>query len=55
MPIAPLAYAHVRLTVTDIDRSRAFYDQFSDFRSSTRSRQTPTKQPVNSLRSCTAG
>ena len=27
MPIAPLAYAHVRLTVTDIDRSRAFYDQ----------------------------
>jgi glyoxylase I family protein len=26
MPITPLAYAHVRLTVTDIDRSRAFYD-----------------------------
>jgi len=26
MPIAPLSYAHVRLTVTDIDRSRAFYD-----------------------------
>jgi len=26
MPINPLAYAHVRLTVTDIDRSRAFYD-----------------------------
>ncbi len=27
MTIKPLAYAHVRLTVTDIDRSRAFYDQ----------------------------
>ena len=27
MTITPLAYAHVRLTVTDIDRSRAFYDQ----------------------------
>ncbi|MDQ6783925.1 MAG: VOC family protein [Actinomycetota bacterium] len=26
MPIATRAYAHVRLTVTDIDRSRAFYD-----------------------------
>lgn len=26
MPINPQAYAHVRLTVTDIDRSRAFYD-----------------------------
>ncbi|MGI8753201.1 MAG: VOC family protein [Acidimicrobiales bacterium] len=26
MPIATSAYAHVRLTVTDIDRSRAFYD-----------------------------
>ena len=26
MPISPLAYAHVRLTVTDIARSRAFYD-----------------------------
>ncbi len=26
MPISPNAYAHVRLTVTDIDRSRAFYD-----------------------------
>ncbi len=26
MPIAPSAYAHVRLTVTDIDASRAFYD-----------------------------
>lgn len=26
MPIAPSAYAHVRLTVTDIARSRAFYD-----------------------------
>jgi glyoxylase I family protein len=27
MPITPQAYAHVRLTVTDIDVSRAFYDQ----------------------------
>ena len=27
MPITPLAYAHVRLTVTDIERSRAFYDE----------------------------
>lgn len=26
MPITPNAYAHVRLTVTDIARSRAFYD-----------------------------
>jgi len=26
MPIAPHAYAHVRITVTDIERSRAFYD-----------------------------
>lgn len=26
MPITPTAYAHVRLTVTDIERSRAFYD-----------------------------
>jgi glyoxylase I family protein len=26
MPITTSAYAHVRLTVTDIDRSRAFYD-----------------------------
>ncbi|MCW2809676.1 MAG: Glyoxalase/Bleomycin resistance protein/Dioxygenase superfamily protein, partial [Friedmanniella sp.] len=26
MPIATQAYAHVRLTVTDIARSRAFYD-----------------------------
>ena len=26
MPIAPKAYAHVRITVTDIERSRAFYD-----------------------------
>ena len=26
MPISPLAFSHVRLTVTDIDRSRAFYD-----------------------------
>jgi len=26
MPIATNAYAHVRVTVTDIDRSRAFYD-----------------------------
>lgn len=27
MPIPTNAYAHVRLTVTDIDRSRAFYDE----------------------------
>lgn len=27
MPITTSAYAHVRLTVTDIDRSRRFYDQ----------------------------
>lgn len=26
MPIPTRSYAHVRLTVTDIDRSRAFYD-----------------------------
>jgi len=26
MPIATRSYAHVRLTVTDIERSRAFYD-----------------------------
>ena len=26
MPVAPTGYAHVRLTVTDLDRSRAFYD-----------------------------
>lgn len=26
MPIATSAFAHVRLTVTDIDRSRRFYD-----------------------------
>lgn len=26
MPIPTSSYAHVRLTVTDIDRSRAFYD-----------------------------
>ncbi len=26
MPIATSAFAHVRITVTDIDRSRAFYD-----------------------------
>ena len=26
MPITPTGYAHVRLTVTDIERSRAFYD-----------------------------
>lgn len=26
MPIIPTGYAHVRLTVTDIERSRAFYD-----------------------------
>ena len=27
MPIVPKAYAHVRLTVTDIARSRDFYDR----------------------------
>ncbi|MGW8889260.1 VOC family protein [Streptomyces sp. NPDC055749] len=27
MPINPRSYAHIRLTVTDIDRSRAFYDK----------------------------
>lgn len=27
MPISPLSFAHVRLTVTDIDRSRSFYDE----------------------------
>ena len=27
MPIATTSYAHVRLTVTDIARSRAFYDE----------------------------
>ena len=27
MAIATSSYAHVRLTVTDIDRSRAFYDE----------------------------
>jgi glyoxylase I family protein len=26
MAISPQSYAHVRITVTDIDRSRAFYD-----------------------------
>ena len=26
MPIATTSFSHVRLTVTDIDRSRAFYD-----------------------------
>lgn len=26
MPIAAQSYAHIRLTVTDIERSRAFYD-----------------------------
>lgn len=26
MPIQPQGYAHVRLTVTDIERSKAFYD-----------------------------
>jgi glyoxylase I family protein len=26
MPIATQSYAHIRLTVTDIERSRAFYD-----------------------------
>ena len=27
MPVTPSSFAHVRLTVTDIERSRAFYDQ----------------------------
>jgi len=31
MPISAKAYAHVRLTVTDIARSRAFYDDIFDF------------------------
>ncbi len=31
MPIAAKAYAHVRLTVTDIARSRAFYDDVFGF------------------------
>lgn len=26
MPVAAIDFAHIRLTVTDIDRSRAFYD-----------------------------
>lgn len=32
MPINATGYAHVRLTVTDIDRSRAFYDAVFGFR-----------------------
>ena len=31
MPISADAYAHVRLTVTDIDRSRRFYDYVFGF------------------------
>lgn len=31
MPISATDYAHVRLTVTDIDRSRAFYDAVFGF------------------------
>jgi len=31
MPISAKAYAHVRLTVTDIDRSRQFYDDVFGF------------------------
>ena len=31
MPIPTSAFAHVRLTVTDIDRSRAFYDEVFGF------------------------
>jgi glyoxylase I family protein len=31
MPIPVTAYAHVRITVTDIDRSRAFYDRVFGF------------------------
>ncbi|MFE1802337.1 MULTISPECIES: VOC family protein [unclassified Streptomyces] len=30
MKIIPRAFAHVRLTVTDIDRSRAFYEELFD-------------------------
>ncbi|MBA3303658.1 MAG: VOC family protein [Acidimicrobiia bacterium] len=31
MPVSAKAYAHVRLTVTDIARSRAFYDDIFGF------------------------
>lgn len=31
MPINATGYAHIRLTVTDIDRSRAFYDAVFGF------------------------
>lgn len=31
MPVAAVDYAHIRLTVTDIERSRAFYDAVFGF------------------------
>ena len=31
MPVTPTGYGHVRLTVTDIARSRAFYDRVFGF------------------------
>jgi glyoxylase I family protein len=31
MPIATKSFSHIRLTVTDIDRSRAFYDALFGF------------------------
>lgn len=31
MPVPVTGYAHVRLTVTDIERSRAFYDSVFGF------------------------
>ena len=31
MPVTPVGYAHVRLTVTDLARSRAFYDEVFGF------------------------
>ena len=31
MPVSTVGYGHVRLTVTDLDRSRAFYDRVFGF------------------------
>jgi glyoxylase I family protein len=31
MPVSPVGYGHVRLTVTDVGRSRAFYDHVFGF------------------------
>ena len=31
MPVTPTGYGHVRLTVTDVSRSRAFYDRVFGF------------------------